>query len=157
MAKKEKNFSYEVNDAYDKAMLTLEENVRIDTLESIAYKVVEDGNYTKILTKDELDDKKSELAEISIKLAELEEKKKSLMQQMKLEMEEPTLIKKELLTSIKFKSETRTGSLFYIDEQEEGMMYVFDSNAICVEARPLRQDEKQTRIKILKTGTEDGE
>lgn len=66
-------------------------------------------------------------------------------------MTEPIEQKKELLKTIKYKSETREGLLFYIDDQENGMMYIFDENAVCVEFRSLRQDEKQTKMRTLNT------
>ena len=62
--------------------------------------------------------------------------------------------KKELLNSIKHKSEYRKGNLFHIDDQENGFMYIFDENAECIESRPLRPNERQGRIKqIYKDGT----
>ena len=33
------------------------------------------------------------------------------------------------------------------------MMYSFDTMGICVEARPLLKEEKQTKLKTIKNGT----
>ena len=45
------------------------------------------------------------------------------------------------------------GKLFLVDDQVSGMMYSFDNTGICVDARRLTSEEKQTKIKTLKTGT----
>jgi hypothetical protein len=36
-----------------------------------------------------------------------------------------------------------------IDDQEEGMMYYFDNNGVCVDFRPLLKSEKQMRMKSV--------
>jgi hypothetical protein len=90
------------------------------------------------------------LSEVSIQLSELEDKKKLLLAELKAEAELPTEIKKEVLVAIKHKSEFRNEILYYIDDQEAGMMYIFDADAVCVETRRLRQEEKQTTIKLAK-------
>jgi hypothetical protein len=55
-----------------------------------------------------------------------------------------------LLDSIK-KSEQRHGRLYLVDDQEDGMMYSFDTLGVCVEARQLKQEEKQTKLRAVKT------
>lgn len=147
---------FSIGEVYDPSIAKQDPVTRKDTLEGVAYKVVE-RSYTKHLTLEDLEDKKSELAEISIKLDELETKKKELMAEMKKEMETPSQVKKELLKAIKFQAEEREGVLYYMDDQEGGMMHIFDDTATCVEVRALRQDERQTSIHTMhKTGT-DGE
>ena len=150
----EKKHTYKVGDFYDDSMINAESNSVSDTMNSICYKV-EDTSYSKILSEADLIEKKEMLAEVSIQLDELAERKKELISQLKNEFLNPTIEKAEILKAIKFKSEQRKGILFYVDFQEEGMMYIFDDQAICIEARKLRSDEKQTKIKILKTGTDE--
>jgi hypothetical protein len=53
------------------------------------------------------------------------------------------------LDSIKFKSEQRHGRL-YLDDQEDGMMYSFDTLGVCVEAEQLAKEEKQTKLRAVK-------
>jgi len=144
---------WKVGDFYHESLMGLTPKERRDVMEGLAYKVTTEG-YTKRLNENELIDKKSILAEISIEIAELEEKKRELMAQIKAEMELPAATKKELLSAIKHKSEFRQGILYYVDDQETGTMYIFDESAECVDARPLRQEEKQTRIRNLNTGTD---
>jgi len=154
MAKKNKNLLYEVGDIYDESIGSLNGKEIMDTMEGICYKVMDEG-YTKNLTRDEVTQKKDELSSVIIELADLEEKKKFLLAELKKEEEEPKQAKTELLKAIRYKTEFRQGTVYYIDDQENGFMYLFDNNAICIDVRPLRQDEKQVRIKLM-TGT-DGE
>ena len=139
---------FKVGDVYDPSIANLEPHERRDTLESICYKTVE-RKYIKNLSPEEIVDKKDDLSEVTIQLNDLETEKKNMMADFKAKMELPTQKKKELLAQIKLGVEEREGQLFYIDDQENGMMYVFDSNAECIEARGLRQDERQTKIREL--------
>ena len=154
MAKKNKNLLYEIGDIYDESILTLNGKEVMDTMEGICYKVVDEG-YTKNLSREEIIQKKDELSSVIIELADLEERKKMLMAELKKQEEEPKQSKTELLKAIRYKTEFRQGTVYYIDDQENGFMYLFDANAVCIDVRPLRQDEKQVRIKLM-TGT-DGE
>lgn len=147
MSKKQKP-AFRPGDYYDESIARLKVTERRDVLEGIAYKVASES-YTKSLTPEEQAEKKSELAEISIQISELEAEKKILMAEMKARLEEPLKEKDELLGVIKHKSERREGLLYYIDDQDAGMMYIFDDNAECIEARALRPDEKQMKIKSL--------
>lgn len=145
---KKTNHSFSIGDKYDETIAALPTQERMDVLEGICYKMTNES-YTKQLSAEELSDRKSRLAEVSILIAELEEKKKEIMAELKAEMTEPAQEKTELLTSIKYKREDRKGMLYYIDDQEQSVMYVFDDTATCVEVRPLRGDEKQTKIRNL--------
>lgn len=140
---------FKIGQYYDPSFekMTIEEVE--DNLESICYEVVEE-EYTKNLTETELNDRKTLLAELSIKLAALEAEKKEVMDEFKLKMKQPKQEKTEVLDVIKFRSERRYGRLFKIDDQETGMMYFFESSGQCVNARPLSPKEKQTKIKQLK-------
>ena len=155
MAKKKSALAFEIGQVYDQSVADLPLQQRKDTLESMCYNMTE-GKYTKQLNDEELAEKKSTLAEISIQIAEIEEEKKDAMKEFKTRLEVPTTVKVELLGAIKHKSEYREGILFHIDDQETGMMYIFDDNAECVDIRPLRREEKQIKMKSLNTGT-DGE
>ena len=120
-----------------------------DNLEGVCYEKQE-GSYTKILTQEELAERKSRLAEVSIELARIEEKKKDYMDEIKVLLVEPKADHKQLLEAIKHKSERKEGALYLIDVQEKGMMYFFDEEGVCVDARPLMPNEKQMKIQPLR-------
>lgn len=156
MSKKMKAPDFIVGDVYDEGIASLPKESRIDNLESISYSVKEIG-YTKNLTDDELAEKKTSLAEVSIELNELEEEKKRLTEEIKLQMKLPKQEKMILLQTIKHKTEYRNGTIFSMDDQEAGVMYLFDSDAVCVEVRPLHKEEKQMVLKMTKKTGTDGE
>jgi hypothetical protein len=149
MKQKKEEFQYRVGDVYDEQVHSLPVQERMDVLEGICYQA-KDESYLKKLSEEELIQKKEILSEVSIQLSELEEKKKLILAELKAEAETQIEIKKEVLVAIKHKSEFCKGILYYIDDQESGMMYIFDENAVCVESRRLRQEEKQTTIKLAK-------
>src|SRR5690606_33602094 len=72
-------------------------------LEAMASKI-EEGEYTKALTNDELGIAKSELADVSIKLAKISDEKKEAMEEFKFQEKEPKKQHKDLLEMIKTKS-----------------------------------------------------
>lgn len=119
-----------------------------DNLDALCYDKVE-SQYNKNLSGNEIQDKKSELTEIVMKINELEVKKKEVMAEFKNRMQEPKVEKQQIIETLKHKSEIRKGTLWMIDVEEKGMMYFFDQEGICVDARPLMQNEKQTKIKML--------
>lgn len=140
---------FKIGQLYDPSFERMTQEEIQDNLESICYEVVEE-EYTKNLTESELNERKTELAEVSIKIAALEAEKKDLMDLMKQKMKQPKQEKEEVLDVIKFRSERRTGKLYKIDDQEAGIMYFFEASGQCVNARPMTPNEKQTKIKQLK-------
>lgn len=113
---------FKIGQLYDPSFERMTQEEIQDNLESICYEVVEE-EYTKNLTESELNERKTELAEVSIKIAALEVEKKDLMDLMKQKMKQPKQEKEEVLDVIKFRSERRNGRLFKIDDQDAGMMY----------------------------------
>ena len=137
-----------VGQLFDEALTRLSKEDIYANLESIAQKV-EERSYTKNLSDEELLERKNEYSEIGIKLSELAKKKSEILEDFKLKMKEPQTRSKELIDSIKFKSEQRYGMLFLIDDQENGIMNIYDSNGICVETRPLTREERQLTLKAV--------
>jgi len=153
MSENKKVREFEVGDIYNEEIASLNIEARKNTLEGLSYVVINDG-YTKILKPDEVTERRKELSDVSIIINDIEEEKKEVIKEFKERLAEPISKKKELLNSIKHKSEYRKGNLFHIDDQENGFMYIFDENAECIESRPLRPNERQGKIKqIFKDGT----
>lgn len=146
--------NFKIGHHYDHAFKEMPSNEIEGNLEAVAYGIQE-TSYTKNLTEEEIIDRKDEYSEIGITLSELEKQKKDQMDRFKILEKEPKIKAKILLESIKFKSEQKFGRLYMIDDQEKGMMYSFDLNGICVDARQLSKSERQTKIKSLKTGTDE--
>lgn len=139
---------FKLGDYFAKEFIGASRKTVIDNLEGVCYDKTE-GEYTKTLTQDELAEKKDQLADISIRKARLEDERKELMAEMKEKMKEPKEIHSDLIETLKFKSERRDGVLYLIDDQEDEIMYSFDELGTCVDMRPLKPSEKQSRIKML--------
>lgn len=139
---------FEIGDVYDENLVKEDQIVVRNTLESIA-SVVTKESYTKLLSDDEITERRKNLADVSIEINDIEEEKKKVMDEFKLRLKKPIEIKKELLNAIKHKAEQRNGNLFHIDDQENGFMYIFDEEGVCVDSRPLRPTERQIKIKML--------
>lgn len=145
---------YKIGDAYAPELASLNALEKRDVMESIAYKVSDEG-YSKTLSEQDLIEKKDELSEVVMEISEIEERRKITMNDFKKKLEEPLEAKKELLQAIRSKTEFRRGLVFYVDDQELNKMYVFDEFGECIDVRPLRKDERQVKIKMLKTGTDE--
>lgn len=138
--------NFKIGSLYDNAFKDMSKDEIKDNLEAIAYSV-EEKSYTKNLTEEELNERKDEYSSVGIQLSELNESKKEILDSFKLKMKQPQERANELISSIKFKSEQRYGELFLVDDQNDGLMYSFDSQGICVDARPLTKKEKQLKLK----------
>lgn len=144
--------AFKIGEHYDISFEDMPTREVQDNLESVAY-AMQETSYTKNLTEVEILDRKDEYSAVGIELSDLAKQKKEMVDRFKLLEKEPKAQASLLLESIKFKSEQCYGKLFLIDDQEKGMMYFFDVNGVCVDARSLTKQEKQTKIKTLKTGT----
>lgn len=139
---------FKIGELYDPSFKKLTPQERKDNLEGVAYEGRE-KSYTKNLTEDELLDRKEEYAEVGLSLSELEDERKNYLDELKLRTKPKKEHAKGLLSAIKFKSEQRYGIVYSVDDQEEGMMYFFDDNGCCVDARPLTREERQTKLKTI--------
>ncbi|WP_456867556.1 hypothetical protein [Galbibacter sp. BG1] len=144
------NQEFRIGEIYDSSFKSMTKKDIEDNLTGVCYSV-EEKEYTKNLTTEELAEKKTELSEICIQLAQLEEKKKELMDEIKTEIKKPKNTQALLLDTIKHKSERVFGKLFLIDDQEAGLMYYFDNTGICVDMRVMSPQEKQSKIKLMNT------
>tara|TARA_R110000772_G_scaffold35637_4_gene85772 strand:+ start:7303 stop:7758 length:456 start_codon:yes stop_codon:yes gene_type:complete len=130
---------------FDPAFADLKPSDLIANLQQVASKI-EEGDYTKALTNDEIGIAKSHLSDTALDIAKIEEAKKLATSEFNDQLKEPKAQFKELLETIKHKSVRKVGLLYLVAEQEEGLMYSFDSDAICVEVRPLAPKERQHSI-----------
>lgn len=143
--------NFKIGQHYDEALRSMQPADIKDNLEAIAYGIQE-KSYTKNLTEEEIVERKDEYSQIAIRLSEIDTQKKEAMDRFKQLVKEPKTQASMLLESIKFKSEQRHGVLYLVDDQEDGLMYSFDTLGVCVEVRPLLKEEKQTRLRTVNNG-----
>lgn len=143
-----KNQQFQLGQHYDESFHNLSPREIIDNLEGLAYGK-EEGVYNRKLTSEEIMVAKHELADVSLKIAKVEEDKKSAMDDFKEALKKPNEMKKELLEAIKLRSVRKEGILYFVDDQEEGTMYTFDEQGVCIDSRPLLAKERQTKLRQI--------
>jgi hypothetical protein len=107
---------------------------------------IEQTDYLKPLSPDELDIKREILTENAIKLSELEDEKKEAMQEFKSQMDPLAKANKELLTEIKTRQAKFFGHLYHMANHEDGMMETYDDNGELVASRRLRPEERRQNL-----------
>ena len=111
---------------------------------------IEQRDYYKPLTPDEIAERKSELTENSIQLADIAERKKDAMDAFK-EQQKPLVEKNKLLMQeVRFKQAKVSGELFHMANHESGMMETFDESGELIETRRLKPEERQGRLQVLR-------
>ena len=118
---------------------------------------VEKIGYTHRFTPEELAQKKESLAEISIKINDIEIEKKEAMEAFKAELKPLNEHKKELLDNIKEGSEYRENEeCAKILDHEEKMAGFYNSLGELAYSRPIMPQEMQKTMFSInrKTGTE---
>lgn len=133
---------------FDPSFSQMDPKEVFDNLQGISYHY-EDTVYNRKLTEEELTVKRFDLAETSIEISKIEQKKKDAMDAFKAQLKEPNIEKNQLLKDINMKSVEEEGTLFYCDDQEEGVMYIIDQQGVCIDSRPLRAKERQTKMRTI--------
>lgn len=113
---------------------------------------VEEMDYTKQLTEEELIEIKDKLADVSIKEYKMLDKEKERRDGFKAEITPVQLDKRVCLTEINTGVRDYYGKLYLLADQEDGKMGYYDEKGFLVKDRILAQDEKQLRIDY-KSGT----
>lgn len=118
---------------------------------------VEAVGYTRRFSPDELNQKKEELANISIDIAEIEEDKKDAMRQFKDRLKPRATEKIKLLGDLKRKSEFVNDDCYKIIDHETRMVGFYNKLGELVSSRPIMPQEMQKTVFSInrKTGTED--
>ncbi len=107
---------------------------------------VEVTTYQRVLSLDELADRREDLADNCIKLNQKEDELKEIKDGFKVEMDPLKIKNKLLLTEIKTKQATVDGTLYHIANHEDQMMETYDNDGMLISTRRLRPDEKQGHI-----------
>lgn len=141
----------------EQQLSVMSESERQNWLEDNASKVEPNSTYVRTLTAEEVRTSKEVYSEKAIVL----DAKVEAFTEIKKEFTNETNdIKSEMKTELKkFKNgvEEMKGTLYFMDDQHNSLMYVYDQFGNQIECRPLRPHEKQKTIfSINKTGTNDG-
>lgn len=137
----------------EQQLASMSELERKNWLNDNASKIEENCTYHRTMTNEEIIVSKEIFAEHAIALnakteafkeikAEFTKEAGKIQDQMKAELNKFRTGKEEL-----------HGNLYFMDDQTNSLMYVYDQTGKNIECRPLRPDEKQKSIFSIKTGT----
>lgn len=102
---------------------------------------VVEKTYTKNFDAEQLADKKTRLAEISIKINDFENEIKDFKAEIGLKMKPLKEERSSLLDDIKAKGEVVTGKAYKFTDREEGMTGFYNEEGVLIESRPATRDE----------------
>lgn len=117
---------------------------------------VERITYTSPFSEEEMGERKTELANIDLDMAALEEEKKAFMQAYKDKLKPKKERKKTLLTDIKHGYEEITDECFKFMDRSTRTTGYYNGNGDLVKERPMEAQEMQKTVfeDIESTGTE---
>jgi hypothetical protein len=107
---------------------------------------IEQTEYYKDLSPEELDIKRESLTENLIQLSEWEDELQEVKETYKGKMKPKKEQNGILLTQIKTRKELVSGTLYHIADHENSVMETYDENGEFVSSRRLKPSEKQQRL-----------
>lgn len=134
-----------VGQMFDASFEKMEAQQIYDNLESVAYDVKE-GKYTKRLTPAEVQDCEKQYAYLNIEKLEVKAELDAVTKVKKAEIKELDEQALTELGKIKSKTDYVDGTLFFVIDEENQEMEIYDETGICTEVRPLKREEKQRKI-----------
>lgn len=126
--------------------LTPEE--RINALRNNAEKV-DNTDYEKELTEEELIARREEFVDNSISVSKLEDELAEKKKEYKSKIEPVKMVNRGLQQEIKTKKKWVKGQLFHMANHTDSMMETYDESGELVSSRRLRPDEKQVRMQVV--------
>lgn len=112
--------------------------------------------YSRPFTEDEMAEMKQSLADVSIKLNDLEEEKKEFMDSFKAKTQPFESEKKALLRDLKTKAKLVSGTCYKFVDHEERRVYFYSPEGHVIESRAPYASEMQLNmfsLNIRKNGT----
>lgn len=97
-------------------------------------------------------DKKTRLAEVSIKINDFENEIKDFKAEIGLQMKPLKEERSSLLDDIKAKGEVVTGKAYKFTDREEGMTGFYNEEGVLIESRPATRDEMAENIFSMTRG-----
>lgn len=131
--------------------LSAEERLRIlrDNHES------EQTSYFKQLTQEEMDIRREQLADNSIKYFTMSEELKEIKGDYKRKMDPLTESNKQIMQELKTGQAEVDGELFKVPNYDDSMMEVYNEEGEMISSRRLLPNEKQQRLPFIKPAAND--
>lgn len=117
---------------------------------------VEKITYPYQYSDEEMEEKKTSLANFDIEISELEAEKKAVQDRIKEKMKPIVKSRGKLIEEIKRQYEDVTDDCFKFIDRNKGMAYYYNGNGDCVMERPVGKQELQKTIyeETAATGTD---
>ena len=141
MKKKNQAKGQYINDMF--AMMTAQEVVEHLNAESLRQS---EYVHEHILLEHELIEREHLLAEVSVKLMQLEEEKKAKMEEFKTQIDPLKESQHELIDSLKNKCTMQAGTVYVFLNDNKDDVTLTDSRGIIIEQRGLFDNERQLTI-----------
>ncbi|MFS0489935.1 hypothetical protein [Leadbetterella byssophila] len=106
----------------------------------------EEKGYMKPFTQEQISQKKEELANVSIRLEELEQKMKALMDELRAEMKPLKAEKRVILEEIKNKATYVNERVFKFIDFDNRQVGFYNAEGMLIDQRPAFGDELQGNI-----------
>lgn len=135
-------------------MPDLSEQERLQVMRNHADNI-EETTYEKDLTVEELDAKREEFVDNSIKVSTLEDEFNEVKATHKGKVEPIKMHNKILQQEVKTKKQKVKGTLFHMANQDSGYMETYEESGELIGTRRLRPDEKQARLFVAKPAAND--
>lgn len=118
---------------------------------------IEKITYPYQFSDEEMEARKTSLANFDIEISELEAEKKAIQDRIKEKMKPITKNRGKLIEDIKRKYENVTDECYKLLDRGKGMAYYYNGNGDCVMERPIGRQELQKTIyeESASTGTND--
>ena len=120
---------------------------RIQVLKNNA-DLIEETTYEKDLTQEELDAKREEFVDNSIKVSTFEDEFNEEKAKFKRKIDPLKMHNKILQQEVKTKKQKVKGVLFHMANHDTGYMETYEDTGEMIASRRLRPDEKQARLYI---------
>lgn len=116
-------------------------------------------SYTRTFSQDEVNDRRAELEQVSIQVAELEDELAQIRADIKGRIKPLLERRGKILDELKARGEWVTGECFKFVDVEEGKAGFYAPEGNLIEERPITPEERQRNIiqatRFLRTGTDD--
>lgn len=142
-----------MSEVISKQMEGLNSREREELLKSYAMKIEVDQDYEKPLSDEQISAAKERYTEESIKRDIKVEKFNEIKSEHNDELKKMNVQLQKNLHIVRTGTEQKKGTLFYIDDQDNKRMYIYNQEGELILDRPLKPEEKQTHMRSLSTGT----
>lgn len=112
-------------------------------------------SYTRKFDQEEINERRSELANVIIQIADLEQELAEVRADYKGKIKPLQERVSKLRDELKVGGDWIKGDCFKFVDEEEGMVGIYSPEGYLLEQRPMTQDERQRNVfRALRTGTE---